>query len=646
MDWLLSPQRFDSSSHKKGKTSLETLLKILALRQSRQPGFGVRLFVQACVLAGCDYAPSRLNGVGLVNSFKNIRENAYQDHACRFEKVLASFPQKVRNQIDVKEYELLLAKSEAVFYYHPVFGIEGKITSLNNIRIGNEEPDEVANIHDHFPFLQRFDEDYSFLGELDRPPVPEISFLRENHFSSFSPKSLEVEHLANVGLGRKRPRGGDSKIMQNPYLSNKSGNLENRPPLARVNPNNAPNHIGNNPFSKFARKCDAEPSSKRRPGDLKYLQQQEDVRFVKRKFHENGGRPVSRTLQHVFQRNSRVATTAHPHQEIRAAKPGSFALVDARPTLENRDFADSASSKEFEQDAGSFDYSVESDGRGDLKFLRVSNTTMSLDEVRGHNFKDSGTLSGAGLIHSLRVPTNIGFPETSSAASELNATIDLTANDSFHATLDSDGIQHTIEPRYDGAQHDDIRYTTEELHPSVHCDTTVRSKYFAHQGNTRRVTLDSWDQPPSGGIAVSGCKDSEALSTEAAHETFFDSDKGISPIAKRRGWGDDEEIESPQAENVGNMFYGNYCSNPFKWKTAKKSISRSLPIALGRKSRPGSQGTLERAFRRQQQLAGVAPTRPQSNSSRSKSEGRFSAKRGGIYDHFQPQSPPVSHIQF
>ena len=657
MEWLLSAKRLDSSSHKKGKTSLETLLKHLASRQFRQPGFGVRLFVQACVLAGCDYAPSRLNGVGLVNSFKNIRDNAYRDHACRFEKVLASFPQKVRNQIDVKEYELLLAKSEAVFYYHPVFDIEGKITPLNDTRMGDEEPGEVERSRDHFPFLQRFDKDYSFLGEMEKPkppvhekpPVQEISIPPKNDFSSFSPKSFEVEYRVIDSLGRKRPRGG-GEIMQNPYRSNKSGHLENRQPLARLNSNDARNQrMGNNPFSKFARKCDAEPSSKRRPGNLKYLQQQEDVRFVKRNFHENGGKPVSRTLQQAFQRNSLLSATVHAPQDIHAAKPGSFASVEARPKLEsNQDFEGSASGKEFEQVAGSFDYSVDRDGRVDLESIRASNTTTSLDEVRGRMLLDCGILSGAGLIHTRRVATDNGCAETSSAASELNATIDLTSNDSFHATLDSsdpDGIQHIIEHKYDVGQHDDIRYT-EELNPSIHCDTTVRSKYFSQQGNTRRVTLDAWDQAPPKGIIVSGCNDRAALEGEALHEAFIDSDRGTSPIAQRREWGNDEEIESPQPEIAGNTFYGNYCSNPFKWRPPKKSVSRSLPISLGRNSRPGTQGTLEHAFRRQQQLAGVAPSRPQSHSNRFGSEGSFSTKQGRIYDPFQPQSPPVRHIEF
>lgn len=49
----------------KSKSALEGLLTNFACRESKRPGFGVRLFVQGCVLAGCDYAANSLPGVGL-----------------------------------------------------------------------------------------------------------------------------------------------------------------------------------------------------------------------------------------------------------------------------------------------------------------------------------------------------------------------------------------------------------------------------------------------------------------------------------------------------------------------------------------------------------------------------------------------------
>jgi exonuclease-1 len=63
MDWLLSAPT--SPANGKPKTALEGLLLNFASREARRSGFGVRLFVQGCVLAGCDYAPNTLPGVGL-----------------------------------------------------------------------------------------------------------------------------------------------------------------------------------------------------------------------------------------------------------------------------------------------------------------------------------------------------------------------------------------------------------------------------------------------------------------------------------------------------------------------------------------------------------------------------------------------------
>merc|ERR1719223_2129583 len=97
-------------------------------RESRKPGLGARLFVQACVLSGCDYAPSQLSGVGFVNSFKLVMENAFRDDEERFvrllkflpkSKILACDGEKISRNLAsevIENYEELLAKSEAVFY--------------------------------------------------------------------------------------------------------------------------------------------------------------------------------------------------------------------------------------------------------------------------------------------------------------------------------------------------------------------------------------------------------------------------------------------------------------------------------------------------------------------------------------------------
>ena len=112
MDWLLNYQEGQESvvTTNKAKSALETLLLNLASRQAKRPGFGVRLFVQGCVLAGCDYAPNKLAGVGLVNAFKFVRDNAFRNDSVRFQKILDSMPRKNKVNIDVIEYEKTLAQ--------------------------------------------------------------------------------------------------------------------------------------------------------------------------------------------------------------------------------------------------------------------------------------------------------------------------------------------------------------------------------------------------------------------------------------------------------------------------------------------------------------------------------------------------------
>lgn len=63
MSWLLEPSPTQQMA--KAKSVLEGLLLNFASRELKRPGFGARLFVQGCVLAGCDYAANSLPGVGL-----------------------------------------------------------------------------------------------------------------------------------------------------------------------------------------------------------------------------------------------------------------------------------------------------------------------------------------------------------------------------------------------------------------------------------------------------------------------------------------------------------------------------------------------------------------------------------------------------
>ena len=176
-------------------SALVSHLTAMISRERRQKGSGARMFVQSCVLAGCDYAPNRLAGVGVITAFKMIKENAHRDVSSRFHHILNSFPAdkilpediinfdgdiKNNGSVQIKKedlpeaiqsYETLLAKSEAVFYYHQVRNIvTGEIVPLHSplsYEAGNSLTCSETNkseLNNFIPSLSRFDGDLSFIG--------------------------------------------------------------------------------------------------------------------------------------------------------------------------------------------------------------------------------------------------------------------------------------------------------------------------------------------------------------------------------------------------------------------------------------------------------------------------------------------------
>lgn len=158
-------------SKKAAGAALLSHLVALATRESRKQGFGARMFIQACCLAGCDYAPSQLKNVGFVTAFKLVRENAHRNSDDRFHHILKAFPSdkitsyqdSIGNEVKqeassiVKDYEDLLGKSELVFYYHKVLDKNGKIVPLT------EPPSSDSDIDIPKPKMNRFGDD-SFIG--------------------------------------------------------------------------------------------------------------------------------------------------------------------------------------------------------------------------------------------------------------------------------------------------------------------------------------------------------------------------------------------------------------------------------------------------------------------------------------------------
>lgn len=304
MDWLLSPNNSKAASaeneskdnnNKKKSSGLKPILDAFILRQSREPGLGVRLFVQACVLAGCDYAPNELNGVGLVTAFKHVRSAIHRVSGDRFSYVLKNLPQKAKNQIqDIAKYEDLLAKSEAVFYYHPVKETKGgkQVVHLN----------EPSTSQKHYPTLKRFGTDWAFMGsvsgssntnyrhEADRQTirptnataapepknghsVPEVIVVQNKYKKSqVAPNKQEL-------LGKDGPAYPHSPT----NARKRKHGTSQRKPLQPKRPNHerAPPSRSHNFFAQFAHQ--GEENNTRRLKGIRRLAPGADVRFVKGK---------------------------------------------------------------------------------------------------------------------------------------------------------------------------------------------------------------------------------------------------------------------------------------------------------------------------------------------------------------------------
>ena len=181
---------------KKKATGSEFLshLRAIANREVTNPGAGVRLFVQACVLSGCDYVANRLSKVGPIGAFKLVKENAHRDPSVRFVRILrgAKIAADVTSDKDSEDcdddfagddfldsifpsgsdderrekYEELLSQSEVVFYHHLVK--EADTDEIVPLVAHKSEDDNKANnleVGEKFkPCLKRFESGLAFVG--------------------------------------------------------------------------------------------------------------------------------------------------------------------------------------------------------------------------------------------------------------------------------------------------------------------------------------------------------------------------------------------------------------------------------------------------------------------------------------------------
>jgi len=221
-----------SSNKRKPTNALTSALTDMVSREGKQRGHGVRMFVQACILSGCDYAPSRLNGIGLVNAFRLVQDFANRDADDRFSIILRSLPSakissahsaEIRS-IDgaVRDYEDRLARSEVAFYYHQVLDIKSRKTvSLSTYE--NEK-----HINPQWPSLIRFNFDLTFIGcdqasyqineKHTSPTTKQSSGQYKNESANNSPhRSPQVKHTLPI---TKKSSGHKNETANNaPYRS-------------------------------------------------------------------------------------------------------------------------------------------------------------------------------------------------------------------------------------------------------------------------------------------------------------------------------------------------------------------------------------------------------------------------------------------
>ncbi|KAL9183874.1 hypothetical protein ACHAXT_004730 [Thalassiosira profunda] len=236
-------RRGSSGSEGAAGNAIFSYLRSFAVKEQSNPGDGVRLFVQACVLSGCDYCPSRLSKVGPVTSFRLVKEASHRDPADRFERVLKSLPNGSKlvaeapagsedgendgvnengeldeflsqpdNDRDAKEkYEELLSKSEAVFYYHLAKDLEsGEIVPLVAHNSSESRADGGSGVGERYrPCTDRFEKGLEFVGStteaLEKKLTPLAPLTKQGQGQYRRPAVHQQRNTTGAWLSTKKP---------------------------------------------------------------------------------------------------------------------------------------------------------------------------------------------------------------------------------------------------------------------------------------------------------------------------------------------------------------------------------------------------------------------------------------------------------
>ena len=179
-----------------------------------------------------------------VNAFKLVRDNSFRNDSVRFQKILDFLPRKIKKDLDLKAYESTLAKSEAVFYYHVVKHQDGSINPISVPRISQDENGDKHHHTNHSPFLSRFGNDWSFLGD---------SETTNPNYSVDAPKFASSIPTSTNNMLAKRARGSIAtfaKLQENPYKKKQTQTTGSTlKPISKLKNENT-----KNPFSQFMSK--------------------------------------------------------------------------------------------------------------------------------------------------------------------------------------------------------------------------------------------------------------------------------------------------------------------------------------------------------------------------------------------------------
>lgn len=178
MDWLLNQCQDTTtlSSHestlcRNSTSALAGYCRFLCMQERQNPGSGSRMFIQACILAGCDYSTS-LPGVGLITAFKLIRDHSEVNPNVRLKYVVSTLKGKLLSSpssstttnmenlrdFDFAEYAKSLERSEAAFYFQYVWCMsDNSVKHFVTPQVESTKTD-IPNVDSLFGY------DLSFLG--------------------------------------------------------------------------------------------------------------------------------------------------------------------------------------------------------------------------------------------------------------------------------------------------------------------------------------------------------------------------------------------------------------------------------------------------------------------------------------------------